>query len=141
MDSGSPDPSGFDMVDREARKSPHSTPEVLFSEIDRPISVRDYFKRPEGAHDLPNGVRAQIYQRGLAIIGGLFLLAVFTFLLSTLMYYATSWKLTLNRLEVTIVQSDPSAPPAPSSRWARPSPTRFWAPATHPTRCPSAGSR
>src|SRR3989338_5140652 len=114
MDSGSPDPSGFDMVDREARKSPHSTPEVLFSEIDRPISVRDYFKRPEGAHDLPNGVRAQIYQRGLAIIGGRFLLAVFTFLLSTLMIYGTSWKLTLNRLEVTIVQSDPGLPIGPN---------------------------
>ncbi|MDP2434833.1 MAG: DUF3533 domain-containing protein [archaeon] len=114
MDSGSPDPSGFDMVDREARKSPHSTPEVLFSEIDRPISVRDYFKRPEGAHDLPNEVRAQIYQRGLAIIGVLFMLAVFTFLLSTLMYYGTSWKLTLNRLEVTIVQSDPGLPIGPN---------------------------
>jgi hypothetical protein len=81
------------MVDREARKSPHSTPEVLFSEIDRPISVRDYFQRPGGAHDLPNEVRAQIYQRGLAIIGVLFLLAVFTFMLSTLMVDGTSWKL------------------------------------------------
>ena len=85
----------------------HNKTAVSFSEIEHRISLADYFAAPKHAAEISATHRARIIKNSLTIICAMAVLALVTFMLSILMYYGTAWRLTLKRLDVDIVQSDP----------------------------------